>query len=405
MSSLFESFLSTPEVTEALNDRAVVAAMLRFEAALARAQAHVGLIPQAASQSIIGSCKVELFDVPKLVRESARSRSLATPLVTNLRETVALFNPDAASLVHLGCSDQELVDTSLALVMRDVLTLIEADLAQTVHALLALAAQHADDAMLARNPQQPAAVSTFGLTCSQWAAPLARSQQRLRSAASCALSLRLSSEIVTRAALQGKDALVMTLMATDLQLKAPAFAGNSSHDETVALACELGVLVGSLGKMAGDIAHMAQFEIGELTRPVAPAVSVPGAKPVPPVPMAMLCMAALTAAQRVPQQVATLLATLSQESGTAPGNWQTQLAQWPALLTASQNITQAMAQMVRGLYADTQRMRSNLEAVRASVPAEEARARLSTELAQQASALTHAQIAALSALRCAAPQD
>ncbi len=405
MSSLFESYLSTPEVTQALSDRAVIAAMLRFEAALARAQTNAGLIPQAASQSIIGSCKVELFDVPKLVRESARARCLATPLVTNLRETVALFNPDAASLVHLGCSDQELVDTSLALVMRDVLVLIEADLAQTVHALLALAAQHADDAMLARNPQQPTAVTTFGLTCSQWAAPLARSQQRLRSAATSALSLRLCSEIVSQAALQGKDALIMSLMATDLQLKAPAFSGNSSHDETVALACALGVLVGSLGKMAGDIAHMAQFEIGELTRPAAPAVPVPGAKSVPPVPMAMLCMSALAAAQRVPQQVATLLATLSRTSGTAPGNWQTQLAQWPALLTASQNITQAMAQMVRGLHADTQRMRSNLEAVRASLPAKDAKARLSAELAQQASALTHAQIAALSALRPAAPRD
>lgn len=395
MSSLFESFLSTPEVTEALSDRAVIEAMLRFEAALSRAQASAGLIPQAAAQSIIGTCKVELFDVPKLVRESARCRCLATPLVTSLRETVALFNPDAANLVHVGCTDQELVDTALALVMRDVLTRIEADLAQTLQALLTLAAQHADDAMLARNPQQPAAVTTFGLTCSQWAAPLARSQQRLRSAASAALSLRLGSEIGTLAALQGQAPRVMALMATDLQLTAPVFAGNSSHDDTVVLACELGMLSGSLGKIAGDIAHLAQLEIGELTPPVAPAASVPGAKSVPPVPMAMLCMAALAAAQRVPQHVATLLATLSRTNGTAPGNWQTQLAQWPALLTASQNIAQAVAHMVRSLHADTPRMRSNLDAVRASLPAKEAKTRLAAELAQQAAALTHVQIAAL----------
>ncbi len=405
MSSLFERFLFTPEVTEALSDRAVIDAMLRVEAALARAQASVGLLPQAAAQSIIGTCKVELFDVPKLVRESVQSRCLATPLVKNLRETVALFNPEAADFVHFGCSDQELVDTALALVTCDVLTLIEADLAQTVHALLALAAQHADDAMLARNPQQTAAVTTFGLTCSQWAAPLKRSQQRLQLAAGSARSLRLGSENVTRAALQGQDERVMALMATDLQLKAPVFAGDTSHDETVALACELGMLVGSLGKIAGDIAHMAQFEIGELTPPVAPAAAVPGAKSAPPVPMAMLCMAALAAAQRVPQQVATLLATLSQANGAASGHWQTQLAQWPALLSASQSIARAVAQITGGLHADTQRMRSNLDAVRAGLPAKEARARLSPELAQQASALTHIQIAALLALHPATPQD
>lgn len=405
MSSLLESFLSTPEVTQALGDRAVIEAMLRVEAALARAQASAGLMPHAAAQSIIGTCKVDLFDVPKLVRESARCHCLATPLVTSLRDTVALFNPDAANLVHVGCTDQELVDTALALLMRDVLTLIEADLVQTVQALLTLAAQHANDAMLARNPQQATAVTTFGLTCSQWAAPLARSQQRLRFAAGSALSLRLGSEIVARSALQGKDTQVMALMATDLQLKAPVFAGHCSHDDTVVLACELGVLVGNLGKIAGDIAHMTQFEISELTPPVAPAASVPGAKSATPVPMDMLCMAALTAAQRVPQQVATLLATLSQASGTAPVNWQTQLAQWPVLLTASQNITQAVVHMVQGLHADTLRMRRNLDTVRASLPAKEAKTRLSAELAQQAAALTHVQIAALLALCPATPQQ
>jgi 3-carboxy-cis,cis-muconate cycloisomerase len=70
MNSLFERLLSTSEVMEALSDRHFVEAMLRFEAALARAQASASLIPQAAAQSIVGTCKVELFDVQKLVREA-----------------------------------------------------------------------------------------------------------------------------------------------------------------------------------------------------------------------------------------------------------------------------------------------------------------------------------------------
>jgi 3-carboxy-cis,cis-muconate cycloisomerase len=55
--------------------------MLRFEASLARAQASAGLIPEAAAQSIAGTCKVELFDVAKIVRESGRAGSIAIPLV------------------------------------------------------------------------------------------------------------------------------------------------------------------------------------------------------------------------------------------------------------------------------------------------------------------------------------
>lgn len=388
MSSLFESFLSTPEVSEALGDRVVIEAMLRFEAALARAQASAGLLPQAAAMSIIGTCKVELFDVPKLVRESARTRNLATPLVASLRETVALFNPEAVSFVHFGCSDQELVDTALALVMRDVLKRIEADLGKTIEVLLALAAEHEGDPMLARSPLQAATVTSFGLTCSQWAAPLVRSQQRLQVATAHALRLRLGTTVTSLAEMQGQSPLVMTLMATDLQLKAPVFAGITSHDETVALACELGLLVGSLGRIAFEIGHMTQFETGELTQVNTTLAAVPGAKPLPPVATSLLCMVAQVAAQRVPQQVSVLLATLSQEHG----HWQTQLAQWPALLSASQSIAHAVVQLVTGLHAETQRMRSNLEAVRSRLSAKEVKARFSPELVQQATELTRTQV-------------
>ena len=395
MSSLFESFLSTPEVSEALGDRAVIEAMLRFEAALARAQASAGLLPQAAAMSIIGTCKVELFDVPKLVRESASARCLATPLVASLRETVALFNPEAVSLVHFGCSDQELVDTALALVMRDVLKLIQADLDKTIDLLLTLALRHKSDAMLARSRLHAVSITSFGLTCSQWAAPLVRNQQQLQAAADQALRLHLGSSVTTLADMQGKGPQVMSLMATDLQLNAPAFAGNGANDDTVALACALGLLTGNLGKVALEIAYMAQFELGELTQVNSDLAAVPGAKPVPLVATSLLCMVAQVAVQRVPQQVAVLLASLSQQHANAPGNWQTQLVQWPALLAASQSITCAVAQLVAGLQADAQRMRTNLEAVRTSLHAKEDKARFSNDLLKLAAEWTRSQVKAL----------
>jgi 3-carboxy-cis,cis-muconate cycloisomerase len=391
MSSLFESFVSTPNVSEALADRAVVEAMLRFEAALARAQAGAGLLSQATAMSIIGTCKVELFDVPKLARESVQSRCLATPLVASLRDTVALFNPEAVKWVHFGCSDQELVDTALVLVIRDVLQLIQADLAKTIDALLTLALRHQSDAMLARNPMHAASITSFGLTCSQWAAPLVRHQQQLQAAADHALCLHLGRAVTTLADMQGKSTRVMSLMATELGLKAPAYAGNGMHDDTVALACALGLLTGILGKIALEIAYMAQSELGELTQVNAALAAVPGAKPVPPVASGLLCMVAQVAAQQVPQQVVVLLASLSQQQG----NWQTQLAQWPALLAASQSITNAVAQLVAGVQADTRRMRSNLDAVRASLPAKEGKTRFSKELVQLAAELTRSQVKAL----------
>ena len=138
MSSIFEGFLSSSEGLQAFGDRSFVQAMLQFEASLARAQAAVGLIPESSAQSIIGTCKVDLFDTAKIVRESARAGSLAIPLVKSLKETVGLFNPAAVAHVHFGCTSQDAIDTAMALVTRDALDLIEADVSKAVSALLEL---------------------------------------------------------------------------------------------------------------------------------------------------------------------------------------------------------------------------------------------------------------------------
>ncbi|MDB5932277.1 MAG: 3-carboxy-cis,cis-muconate cycloisomerase, partial [Polaromonas sp.] len=265
MSSIFEVSLSTSEIQEAFSPRSFLQAMLRFEAALARAQAQAGLIPAAAAQSIAGTCKVELFDVAKMVRDSERAGSIAAPLVKGLKETVGLFNQEAAGFVHFGASDQDLLDTALALVTRDALALIRSDVHQAVAALLALAGRHAADPVLARPLAQPSPGTTFGLRCAGWAAPLVRSLQRLELASANALSLQLGGAAGTLADMQAQGPQVAAQMAAELQLKAPLLGWHTQRDEWVALGCELGLLTGSLGKIAQDLSLMGQHEVGEVS--------------------------------------------------------------------------------------------------------------------------------------------
>lgn len=396
MNNIFESFLSTSEVQDVLSASSFLEAMLCFEAALARAQASVGLIPQTAAQSIIGTCKVELFDVPKIVRESARAGCIATPLVKSLKETVGLFNPDAAAFVHFGSSSQDVIDTALALVTRKAIMLIEADVDKAVAALLALAERHAGDPLLARTLLQPASVTSFGLKCADWAAPLLRSRQRLQSSASNALSVQLGGAVGTLAQMQGKGSQVMALMATDLQLKAPLSSWHTQRDEWVALGCELGLLVGSLGKIAKDVTLMGQFEVGELTE--APGTGR-DAKAGPHKRHPVACMVALAAAQRVPQRVAALLAAMPQEHERALGNWQAELAEWPGLLMSAHGAARAVAQALVGLQVDPQRMRANLDAFRAMLPPKEVDQWFNPSLAQQAADLARTRLNILLALR------
>lgn len=395
MSSIFEGFLSTPEALDLFSERKIVEAMLRFEASLARAQASVGLIPDSAAQSIIGTCKVDLFDVAKIVRESVRAGSIAIPLVKSLKETVALFNKEAAGFVHFGTTSQDVVDTALALITREALGMIAKDVHKAAAALLALAGRHAADPVLARTFMQPASVTSFGLKCAGWAAPLVRGLQRLQATAANALSVQLGGAVGTLAQMKkGNKRLgpqVTALMAADLKLKEAPFAWHTQRDEWVALACEMALLVGSLGKIARDIALMAQFEVGELAEPLEPGRG--GASVMPHKRNPVSCMVALAAAQRVPQRVAALLATMPQEHERALGNWQAELAEWPGLLMSVHGSARAMAQALSGLQVDTQRMRANLDAVRAELPADVVDEWFNPALAQHAATLTRAQVA------------
>lgn len=394
MSSMFEGFLSTPEALENFSDRRLVSAMLRFEASLARAQASVGLIPDAAAQSIMDTCKVELFDVSKIVRESGRAGGVALALVSSLKETVGLFNRQAAAFVHFGSSPQDLMDTAMALVTRDALGMIESDVQKTVASLLLLAETHAATPVLARALMQPVSVTSFGLKCALWAAPLVRSLQRLQSGADLALSVQLGGPVGTLAQMTSGTGFVgtqvMALMAADLKLRAPPYAWHTQRDEWVALGCEVALLVGSLGKIAKDMSLMNQFETGEVAEALdAGQGGLPASlhKRGP-----LSCMGALAAAQRVPQRAAALLAAMPQEHEGALGNWQAELAEWPGLLTSAQGAARAMAQVVSGLQVDSQRMRANIDAVRHGLPRDVADEWFNPLLAQHAAALTQVQL-------------
>lgn len=390
MSSIFESFLATPEMTRAWGDREFVAAMLRFEAALAQAQAQVGLMTLQEAQSIVGTCKVELFDVPRIARDSGRAGSLAIPLIKALKETVALFNPQAAARVHMGSTSQDVIDSAMALVSQPALALIDEDLGLINAALLDRAERHAADPVLARTLMQPASVTSLGLKCVHWVAPLLRCRQRLRLAADEALCLQLGGAVGHLAQMGDKGPQVAALMAAELGLRDPGSSWHTQRDRWVALACELGLLVGSLGKVARDIALMSQFELAELAEPAEDGRGGSSAMPHKRNPVA--CMVTLAAAQRAPARVSALLGAMVQEHERALGSWQAELAEWPGLLMSTHGAARAMAQTLPVLQVDAARMRSNIEALREQLPIDAADEWFSMDLAQHAAAQVRTQL-------------
>src|SRR5262245_47852807 len=96
---LFDGVLARGRVREAVGDRAWLAAMLDFEAALARARARAGLLAAEDAQEIGRACRVESFDVAAIGRDAAAT---GTPVVPLVRALGAAVGGAAAAQVHVG---------------------------------------------------------------------------------------------------------------------------------------------------------------------------------------------------------------------------------------------------------------------------------------------------------------
>jgi 3-carboxy-cis,cis-muconate cycloisomerase len=366
--SLFDTLLSTPDMIAAFDDAALIQAMLDFEAALAAAQADEGLLPPPAAQAIGAACKADRFDIPGLVAAGRRSGTLAVPLVKELTRIVAQTNNDASTLVHWGSTSQDVQDSAMVLVTRGALRLLDVGLATLCGRLLALGDSHLATPVLARTLLQPAQVTGFGFKVAGWLAPLVRARARLRAAAADALQLQLGGAVGTLAVMGERGPAVAHRMAQALGLATPSAAWHTQRDEWVRLGLEVALLTGSLGKIAADLALMAQGEVGELAEPSGGGRGGSSAMPHKRNPVSS--MIALAAATRTPQHAATLLAAMGQQHERGLGNWQAELAEWPTLFLSAHGALQALNDAFDGLTVDTARMRANIDALHGLVSAE-----------------------------------
>ena len=376
--SIFDSFLTTSDMIAAFDDAAVVQAMFAFESALARAQANEGLIPAASASAIAGVCNAQLYDIPAIIDAGRRAGSLAIPLVKELIRTVALYDAEAARHVHWGSTSQDVVDTAMVLVTREALQLLDDGLHDLSGHLLALARQHLATPVLARTLMQPAQVTSFGFKAAGWLAPLVRARSRLREAAGRALQLQLGGAVGTLAVMNEHGAPVAQRMARALGLQVADAAWHTQRDEWVRLGMEVAVLGGSLGKLATDLSLMAQGEIAELAEPSGNGRGGSSAMPHKRNPVS--AMIALAAARRTPQHAAALLACMGQEHERGLGNWQAELAEWPALFLSVHGALRALNDAMAGLTVDGARMGRNIDSLHGLVFAESASACLAAAI-------------------------
>jgi 3-carboxy-cis,cis-muconate cycloisomerase len=365
---LFARFVADPAAAAAFSNEAILSAMLRFEAALAGAQARCGIIPEPAAAAIRRHAGTLSFDADRLARDGAHAGSLAIPFVKTLIAHVTTQDPQAARHVHFGATSQDVLDTALALCTREAVTLLVEAQTKAIATASTLATRFATTPMLARSFLQPAGVTTFGFKAAQWARSLARSLARAQATASAALAVSFGGAIGNLSAQGTAGNAVRAELARELGLCDPGASWHTQRETWVALATDTALAAGVMGKIARDVALMAQGEVGEVAE--AESEGRGGSTAMPHKRNPVLTLQVIAAVQPIPGMIANLLAAMPQEHERALGTWQAELAQWPEVFIGAVSAARYLAELLAGLQVDTARCRGNIDALHGVIFAE-----------------------------------
>ncbi|WP_114947723.1 3-carboxy-cis,cis-muconate cycloisomerase [Microvirga calopogonii] len=259
-SPILQVLVGDEEVGAFFSDEAELSAMLRVEAALAQAEAKVGLISEDAARRIAEICHTFRADWSKLAEGLARDGVIVPEFVKQLRAAVGA--PHSRS-VHLGATSQDVIDTALILRLKPIIETLGQRLDTLIHALDGLKRRDGAIRLMAHTRMQQALPFTAAEKIDTWFQPLERHREKLQDLAPRLLVVQLGGPIGTRGELMGQGDAVADGMADILQLGlAPSW--HSQRDRIGEFGAFLSLLTGTLGKIGQDIALMAQNEVGEV---------------------------------------------------------------------------------------------------------------------------------------------
>lgn len=243
------------------SDSSTIQSWLDVEAALALAQAELGMIPKAAADIIAEKADVNLLDADKI---SAGIKETMHPFVPVLRQYEAVCGPEAASYIHWGATTQNIFDTGAVLQLRKTHNIIISDLDNALAAMAKLAAETKNIPQAGRTHGQHALPITFGFKVAGWRAEIRRHKSRLIHAAEDAFVVSMGGAVGTFSAMGGNGRNVQNKMAELLNLRSASIPIRACCDSLTAYINVFGLLAATVEKISQEVIFLQRTEIAEV---------------------------------------------------------------------------------------------------------------------------------------------
>ena len=377
-SELLASLFSTAEMRAEFSDRALLAAMLKAEAALARAEARFGLAPEGLPAAIEAIAS-ESLDLQELGEATAPA---GVPTIPFVKAVQGLLPKELEPFFHRGATSQDILDTALVLQMRHAFDLLTPDLDGTLAGLAALAQKHRKTPCIGRTFGQHAAPVPFGYKAAIWATGIAETAARLNELRARVLFASLGGPVGTLAALGEKGPGVADAFAAELGLAAAPVAWHTSRARIVETGAWLALLVGALAKMGTDVVHLASTEVGEVAEPHVPGRGGSSAMPHKRNPVAATIILAAHGAAL--GHLATLMASMAAQHERPAGAWHAEWHALPQLFGLASGALREARSLAEGLVVDEARMLANINRTNGLIFADAAAGSLAEALGRHA---------------------
>jgi 3-carboxy-cis,cis-muconate cycloisomerase len=377
-SIFFKDLYGSPEMRAVFDDDNLLQKWLDYEAALARAEAALGLVPPEAADEITRKARADLMDKDAIKRGVDKT---VHPLVALIWQLSEHCEDGAGGYVHWGATTQDVMDTAIVLQLQQAFPLFESALDNLIQDASELAQTHRDTVMAGRTHGQQALPITFGYKVAVWVAELRRHRTRLSENKPRVLTGEFAGASGTLASVSEHGLAIQARLMQELGLNAPEIAWHTARDNFAEFACILAMMAATLGKIAHEIIDLQKLEFGEVEEPFE--MGKVGSSTMPQKRNPMLCEAILALARLARTQATTAIDAMIHEHERDWSSFQMEWAYIPELCVMTHGAMLLAERVLSGLIVYPDNMARNLDVTRGSLLAERVMLALGQHIGRQ----------------------